>query len=176
MKKAKSHKERRYFVSIDPSINDIGLAIWEQSSFRQLAEPLAIHEIQTQKYDYWTDKLKDLNVTLNSVLAGHGVGMRGAGCLRAYVEQPGFFASAKGRASADRGDLVKLSASFGAIAGFCWYGNIQFIPVTVQEWKGNLTKDTVKRRILKLLPNIDPAYSSHCFDAVGIGLYAKGLF
>lgn len=174
--KERLDKDRRYCCSIDPSINDVGLAVWPIKDWKKLVMPILIADIKSTPSDDWTDKLDDICNSLNSVLAGLGIGMRGSGCTRIYCETPAFFNSSHGRQVAEKGDLVKLSASFGTIAALSWYFNCSLIPISVQEWKGQLDKKIVKERVLDLLPDIGKGCSSHIYDALGIGLYSKGLF
>lgn len=100
--------------------------------------------------------------------------------LTVYVEWPTFFDSGVGHAVARRGDLGKLTFGAGYICGAlgeCF--GCQTVPVTVNEWKGQLPKAVVTERIKHLLGKNKCqrlGITSHAWDAVGIGLYAKGCF
>jgi hypothetical protein len=83
------------------------------------------------------------------------------------------FGSAKGYAVAASGDLVKLSCLVGMIAGLCKAMGIIIYLVPVAKWKGQLTKEAVIYRIEKILGKC--TYEKDEWDAVGIGLWAKGL-
>lgn len=78
---------------------------------------------------------------------------------------------------AGRGDLVTLSFFIGYLAGrIC---PIPFIPVEINKWKGQLSKKNVTDRIKnKLTKKVCKTLEirTHAWDAVGIGLWAKGHF
>lgn len=101
-----------------------------------------------------------------------------------YIEWPSFFGgSARGYASAARDDIVKLSIATGYIIAWlekCRGGRPgEIIPVPVRNWKGQLPKDVVIQRIKKLLGTAACyrlGVKTHAYDAIGIGLYAKGHF
>lgn len=93
-----------------------------------------------------------------------------------FCECPQFFASASGEMVAGRGDLVKLSIAVGAVAGVLRQ-SAKFYPIEVNVWKGQLTKENVNRRIARTLGAVNVGdFVSHAWDAVGIGLFAKGKF
>lgn len=99
---------------------------------------------------------------------------------RVFIEWPSFFGSAIGHAAAARGDLVKLTFGAGFVCGelHSIFG-CKTEPILVNDWKGQLPKDEVTRRIrsiigVKKCRNL--GIKTHAWDAVGIGLYAKGFF
>lgn len=100
-------------------------------------------------------------------------------------EFPEFQTSAARSMGWMRGDLQKLTFLTGVLArAVTRHTNhdIQqatFEPVPVSQWKGQLPKDVVQRRIEKELGlpntrNLD--IKTHAWDAVGIGLWRLGVF
>lgn len=91
-----------------------------------------------------------------------------------YVEYPSYFSSAGGFAAAARGDLVSLAFLTGALFAnadlFVAKNNRYIVPV--HEWKGQLPKTVVNDRIRKA---IGEEYPNHIADAVGIGLWIRGI-
>lgn len=87
------------------------------------------------------------------------------------IEWPNF----TGLVASKKGDLGKLQFIIGAFAQ-CAHTrgcSVHLAPVTV--WKGQLSKETVNRRVVAVLG--DPAcrtFNSHAWDAVGIGMWFKG--
>lgn len=74
------------------------------------------------------------------------------------------------------GDLQKLVFLVGAFAGYFHHAN-SFTPVTPSEWKGQLPKSVVTRRLQKLLgPGATREWEKDMWDAVGIGLWKAGKF
>jgi len=84
----------------------------------------------------------------------------------------------KGLAAARDGDLVTLAHLVGCIHGkLVPFATCTFAPVLINDWKGSLPKDICESRIKSLLPKWKPTTTTtHEIDAVGIGLYCKGLF
>jgi hypothetical protein len=98
---------------------------------------------------------------------------------RVYIEFPIFFASsARGHMVAASGDLLKLCATVGAI-GAQVPSFAQLHPVKVPDWKGQLPKPVVNRRIEAILGKgfcKTMNFEADIWDAVGIGLWALGRF
>jgi hypothetical protein len=94
-----------------------------------------------------------------------------------YCELPCFFESAGGLMVASQNDLVKLAFLVGIYGGVCATRGVPFTPVPVAEWKGQLPKAVVNRRIVKILgEGACREFRQDIWDSVGIGLYAKGWF
>jgi hypothetical protein len=93
-----------------------------------------------------------------------------------YFEEPVFFTDGGSTAVAASGSLVKLSMATGAMAQVAWGKGAEVKMAPVVQWKGQLPKKVVNKRICKLLKCSSRAYTSHAWDAVGIGLWAKGFF
>jgi len=94
-------------------------------------------------------------------------------------EWPQSFTSAGGRAATGAGSIIKLAFGVGQVALMADACRAIFIPVKVAQWKGNLSKQIVIKRIKKRLTVARLEYlepESHAFDAIGIGLFHKGLF
>ncbi len=81
-----------------------------------------------------------------------------------------------GMASASSGDIFKLTFLVGKFSRVCDdQHNCKFRPLEVNEWKGQMSKDLVSRRVANCL-NIQPdAYGNHIMDSVGMGLFVKGV-
>lgn len=95
------------------------------------------------------------------------------------VEWPQSFTSVGGRAATGAGSIIKLAFGIGQVALMAYACQAKFVPVPVAQWKGNLSKQIVIKRIKKRLTQARLEYlepSSHAWDAIGIGLFCKGLF
>ncbi len=75
--------------------------------------------------------------------------------------------SAVSHAAATRGDLFKLTFLVGRYAEVCEQRGATCTLVTPMEWKGQMPKEVIDRRI-KIA--IEQEYPEHASDAVGIGL------
>ena len=167
-------------ISIDPGVSGTGVAIWDAETWDICVPPLEIANLyghvkkknlsDLDAEDHFTYQAYDIADQLEPFLSRE--------CLQVYCEYPALFAgSAMSRACAVKGDLQKLTFIIGVFAGYCRRRAvpIPFKPVRVNDWKGQLPKDVVNRRIVKVIPNVlDLNPTTHSYDAIGIGLYAKG--
>lgn len=92
------------------------------------------------------------------------------------VEFPSLWASGKSQAAAIRGDLFKLSYLIGCIMQESRHlsGIQSRILISPQDWKGQLSKEMVLKRINTYMPGVK--IPNHAADAVGMGLSAQGCF
>jgi len=153
-------------LSIDPGSSGFGVAAWEAKNFKSSKKyPLAVAAYSYSNKDWIENVHKSVDDLRRFVGYDNLV-------TTVYCEQPQFFSgTAGGYATAASGALIKLAFSAGAL---CNYYPVPTIMVPIIKWKGQLPKDVVIDRIVKILPNLK-GVSSHGWDAVGIGLYAKGV-
>ena len=144
-------------ITIDPGTNGCGYAVWTDKW------KLLRHGVVSSSTKTWELKMEDIAKKLKFIC--------GDIITKAYVEEPQKFHGTFGNMVADRGDLVKLSIFVGYIKG---YLGIPVESVKVIDWKGQLPKDVVIKRIKRLLPTVNA--KSHDWDAIGLGLYLKGEF
>lgn len=81
-------------------------------------------------------------------------------------------ASADSYASGIRGDLFLLAYMTGAMAGACSSAGVTFRLLAPREWKGQMNKQTVKKRIARALDG--EKFPNHAEDAVGMALSLLG--
>jgi len=173
---------KRYAISIDPGVTGTGLAIWDlhPREWKRSVAPVDVRVYTpSKKFKLFQDKAKEICDHVYSTCTGHGIGMEGHGGVRMYCEYPEFRNTAAGQAVAATGSLSKLSYMCGVLGGLCWYMKTEFIPIPVSRWKGQLPKEIVKKRIIKRLGRTTCRQlniRTHGWDAVGVGLYAKGFF
>ena len=142
-------------LTIDPGLSGTGWAYWDRNwklIRHGVIKPPAKHT--------WEQKMQFIIQILESHVYELGLN-------QAYVEFPSFFQSTGGQVTARSGALVKLSSLVGAIM-FTFSAK----PVRVNEWKGQLPKEIIIKRIKRILPNVKA--KSHDWDAIGIGLYLRG--
>lgn len=145
-------------ISIDPGLNGTGYAIWS-SEWRLISHGvLTSSEIDFQVKGYaLVASLEELTQKWKC----------GSGC----IEFPKLFQSAGGLAVANSGALVKLSWFVGLVCGQL---SFPLELVEVNDWKGQLPKNVIERRIKRILPGCKA--KSHDWDAIGIGLFKAGRF
>lgn len=98
------------------------------------------------------------------------------------IEYPSFWRSPKASVAAATGSIIKLSVICGTLLGVAngvGFGTVGFVPVNV--WKGQLSKDVVKKRIMDYGAQsrdrdlLAYSYKNHNeTDAIGIALFALG--
>lgn len=153
-----------HLISIDPGLSGTGWARWSNT---QLEAVGVIH-----------DRAKDDTLAarcrgIASQILKH---IHRFGDMHVFIEMPQHMASAKGIA-AQSGSVYKLAFLVGYLAADVY--PCEVIVVTPQEWKGQLPKDVVQRRIERILGRSKcraVGIRSHAWDAVGIGLFALGKF
>lgn len=94
-----------------------------------------------------------------------------AGCP-VFIEEPQFFDSFRGVTSARDGALGKLIFFFGRFWQITKDLGFNPVAVPIPQWKGQLNKSQVQERVRRA---IDQTYTSHECDAVGIGLFLRGI-
>ena len=146
-------------ITIDPGISGTGVALWDYNLFRRKHE-LCIPLSHRSMAKYILSQIHSI-IVRNSVVQG-------------YMENQHYMDSGQGDVCARSGALVKLSQFAGQIIGVFNEHHLPIELVDVQKWKGTISKDLVKHRILKRIP--DCKATNHDWDAIGIGLYKMGRF
>lgn len=101
------------------------------------------------------------------------------GVTHVVIEWPKFFASSKGRTTADKGDLGKLYLAASALFCQAITHGAKADLLDVNAWKGQLNKAAVIYHIRRRMAHLgvdDNTFHSHEWDAVGIGLSVLGSF
>lgn len=162
-------------LSLDPGLTGMGLAVWEERTWadRRAVAPLCSQTFEPSGKMDWEQRGQDYAERLGRYLFTQSFEV-----VEAYCEFPIFYASSPGgHMAAATGDLLKLTYSVGCLAGAIAPGH--FHAIKVPDWKGQLSKRLVEDRIRKLLGNEkcdELGITSHGWDAVGVGLYERGLF
>ena len=90
-----------------------------------------------------------------------------------YIESVSVWSgNLKSQTAAIRGNLMKLSYLIGGYCAMCMEHQAPFTLISVQEWKGQLSKDAVKSRVKRC--NGRRYSNDHIVDAVGIGFSIMG--
>jgi hypothetical protein len=151
---------------IDPGLTGTGWAFYAQ---RHGAPCSGVLKVLNPKAE-WTTRAYDIagQVLLVAVVSCKGIKNIG-------MEFPTLWgASSKSQTAASQGDLFKLSFLCGAIHMAASLNNINVYLFSPQEWKGQLPKDCVIRRIQRQFMGMRVP-KDHEADAIGMGLAAQGL-
>lgn len=96
-------------------------------------------------------------------------------CQQVFIELPEFWGgSSTSYTSAAKGDLFKLTFLVGNIFHILTQNGILVTLFSPRKWKGQLKKEMVDDRIKRIL-NMKDVFPDHVSDAVGMGLFVKGL-
>jgi hypothetical protein len=144
-----------------------GAAVWTMDTLM----PQATKLITTPRNLGWLGATKNFTTQLREFMEPWRIGMPIVAC-----EWPKLFESEAGQAAARRGDLVKLAFVVGRIAELTAQMGFMFTIIPVNNWKGTMDKGQVERRIARIVGPESTTFKSHVWDAVGIGLYYRGLF
>lgn len=168
-------------ISVDIGLNALGWASWDWSRGKRkkfigplsagvITVPTKLRQAHPQHEDWW-ERLRWLMGEFSYVMDTNDV-------KKVALEYPEFRgASAMGLAAAARSDLTGLAMCAGAHAQQAWAMGIDAQLVTVTAWKGSLPKKIVEKRIANAIGSSaedGSEFKTHAWDAVGIGLYAKG--
>jgi Holliday junction resolvasome RuvABC endonuclease subunit len=156
-------------MSIDPGIGGTGVAVWDLELWKTpKVNPLATYVLTPTGQKIWTADMYELFEMFDELLDKHNP-------AQLWCEYPQYFLG--NHSATTEGNIYKLSSVVGMYMGMIKSRGGILAPVYVNEWKGQMSKDATIVRIKKRLPNIDLLnVKSHAWDAVGIGLYAQGLF
>jgi len=167
-------------LAIDPGVS-LGFAFWPKGKkYPTQCGVVKPHtNLLKMKNMLTSDKEIDFFIKMHSTI--HQLGGIVLRLKPEYVvcEWPQSFTSVGGRAATGAGSIIKLAFGIGQVALMAAACTAKFIPVPVAQWKGNLSKQIVIKRIKKRLTPARLEYlqpESHAWDAIGIGLFCKGLF
>jgi len=157
--------------TIDPGLQGTGIAVWEPTTWTTRKRPVPPVHTETLRSGSSPAIETKMAVMTHRVKAL----LRDWPCKEAYIEKPAFFQSASGLMTASRQDLTKLTLCAGYIWGWLASEGVTVKFVEVHEWKGQVPKTVMAKRVNKLLrQRVNREWSEHVYDAVGIGLWVKG--
>ena len=154
-------------LSIDPGLGGTGWAYWESRK-----HPTSVGIVRdTARDDLLTERCYELCGKLWKAIPQHDI-------PTVIIEMPQHMTNRAGIA-AQAGSVYKLAFLVGTISLYWRMGTSRATVHAIQpgEWKGQLPKDVVKRRIEQRLGRATCRrlnIRSHAYDAVGIGLWALG--
>ncbi len=158
---------RNYWISVDPSINNIGYCIWADTDLIGYG---SVKSKNLTKLNFQQNKnTVGLLAKANSINEQLKNDLKDFKLFRAVMEFPGSYT----RDNKNVASLEKLLFSIGILTNFfilekkC---SVEFI--TVAEWKGNTPKQYTDRYVRQYMNLTDKeTLSDHISDACGIGLY-----
>ncbi len=175
-------KNYNYFITIDPGARDkggTGVAVFNTTFYLKpipdsnktyYPTPTETYQLES-KAPTWLEKVDEIANQLYHI--SKGTRGTGRGQTLFFIERPKFFESFKGYTAASSDSLFKLCFVTGRLYGVIRSFNLDCILLPVNDWKGQLNKKQVSTRILRICGR---NWVKDQEDAVGMGLYLKGLF
>ena len=155
-------------MSIDPSINDLGVAIFNLRS-KQLEDAILIHPTKiTQRDGEWYDKAFSVYTKVVEIQSKCGISS-------IVVERPDHW-SVAGFQARESGSIEKLAFICGLL--YSMRNDVEkFVFTLPRGWKGQLSKDVLKNRIEGTYAGKGKKYSKeewkdldhNVVDSIGIG-------
>lgn len=164
-------------ITIDPGISGSGIALWKTSAWNAITPVLLSAYNKYFAGDTYDEKLRSAVLYFSELFDCSNIS-------EVIIEKPDYQDSAKGQVSARSSSLSKLCIFYGGIVGVGINKKIKIIEYPVVTWKGQLKKDMVNTRIQRAYRQKKFSYKgdipfeklkSHCLDAIGIGLYDRGI-
>lgn len=159
-----------YFITIDPGARKgggTGVAVFDTNS--KYNGPCQIKQLES-KAPIWLEKVNDIADQLHDLLKNH------LPQTIVFIERPKFFESFKGQIAATSDSLFKLCFVTGRLYGVIRNFDLDCVLLLIDHWKGQLSKSQVSTRVEKICGQKYKSYKGDVIDAVGMGLYLKGLF
>ncbi len=146
------------------------MALWRERTWKKVPKPYYCCNLYSSHKGDWELRVQNITAKVKEILDE-------ADATHVYCEMPEFFNVAGGHLAANTGDLGKLTFLVGAYAQAAWSRGAVFVPITPREWKGQTSKEQVIRKIRQVMTlDADIKPVSHSWDAIGIGLWAQGLY
>jgi len=157
-------------LSVDPGSAGSGVALWDSEKYHEMQMPRDLFSLLSRQKT-WENRVQDISEQLIVKIRPYEI-------LTASIEFPEFMEGVRGYAAAREESVTKLAFMVGVISEKLWRLGTEVKLIRPHEWKGQLTKHAVEARIIRRLPEIKEKMNprSHQWDAIGIGLYAKGHF
>ncbi len=167
----------RSLLAIDPGLNSMGWAFWDRTRVAAMQHhvvrtPTKAGLIKAPRKLELAPRALWIANTLHRELIDLGeIDGRHTRHVDIVSEFPSWMNISLGWAA---GDLQKLCFLVGVLAGYFKSAH-SFTPITPGEWKGQLPKAVVTRRIQRLLgPGATREWEKDMWDAVGIGYWRLG--
>lgn len=154
------------YMTVDPGLSGTGLAVWVPDSDQPLLTKSLSLNSKLEHYKRSRSYKR---------LFAEFIDYETKGIEVCYIEWPRMFESAGGHMSSAKGDIHKLVFLVSCFANACWERGIEYRELPVNDWKGTMSKEMVAERVADRLLCDPKEYPNHVMDAVGMGLYVKGL-
>lgn len=146
---------------LDPSINDVGWAVWNSKAKNRL-KAWKWGTIKLSGINY-AERLMDLIDQLDTLLPN--------GFDILVTEWPAFYSSQKGHIAAHQNYTIDLAGICFWVAGWYRMDHRHHFPMTAKMWKGSVPKLVTQRKFLRTFGKQARSMSEHAIDATMMGHY-----
>lgn len=145
----------KYVIAIDPSINNVGCAVFKMVGKKSatLIDKDVLHPSKFVKNGTYLEKARDIVEQIREViekLSKKGIDYDGNNDVQLVTEIPQHF-GVSGYLARESGAILKLTF----IAGMIYNITDNVVSYEPNQWKGQLPKDVVARRLQKLYKDLD---------------------
>lgn len=155
-----------YLLTVDPGLGGTGLAFWDD-------DPAPYHTAVLKRIPLAPLDMEAWLAQAFSITERFGAMVRAYQPVHVAIEGQAIWDNtATAYAAAKRGDVLKLAVLAGMLAGRAYQNGAVVSFLSPARWKGQLPKRTVIARIKRKL---GVTYPDHIADAVGMGLYLRGV-
>jgi Holliday junction resolvasome RuvABC endonuclease subunit len=153
-------------MSIDPGLTTTGYAIWKDKKTFITGDVIRPHKQNTS-----LEKIRFVHRELMKIYRGHMPNS-------IVIEIPEHWSGATGFAARESGSVFKLLHLVGYIQGAFEHNGLARVDLfSPREWKGQLSKEMVKKRLMNITPlkkiNLD-SFRHDLIDAIAIGYVYLG--
>ena len=150
------------FMAIDPGVGGTGIAVFGPTQIK----PSNTYVLDSG-FDNYYSRVDDICNAFNELIVQY------KHIETVIIEKPQFYDTGKGRVTARSEALYKLCFIYGRLYQLAEQTIHNTYALPIPMWKGQMPKTMVNKRIAKITGrNWSP---SHIADAVGMGLFLKGL-
>jgi hypothetical protein len=154
-------------LTVDPGVES-GWAVWSARDWGKCVPPSETGVVVPKTTLQWEDRI-------DAAIKQYEKEFRWYQFELVIIERPHFMEGERGNTAARADALVKLAIFYGMLRQLYRGNGVPVVPARVIVWKGQLKKDIVNARIEKRLGKTAcKGFETHAWDAVGIGLWAKG--
>lgn len=163
-----------HMLAIDGGLSGTGLALFERDE-RRILRPTRVEVFTPKKHLPYMEKAQQIVDFISFEFINPGMGARVP--FHGVMEFPDYQSGAERSMGWKSGDLQKLTYLIGVLtAAVPWTRVTHVFP---RDWKGQLPKDVVERRLRRslgedLCRRLD--VKTHGWDALGIGEHVLGRF
>lgn len=155
------------FISVDPGWNT-GLAVWTGSDNLPYCTDIIVEPTRLKILKLEEDRIEWMLKKFEAFVKARSEYVKDV-----YIEGAELWSSSvRSMAAAQKGDTFGLAYIIGGYMQICYSYGLHPKVINPTKWKAQLSKDKLIERLKRLY---DVEYKEHTREAVGLGLWVKGV-